>query len=250
MYNILIVDDNESFDIQLYNYIKYNTNNINIVNIATNGKEALNFLSNNEIDIILLDLQMPKINGLELIETLQKSTNFNAIKIIVISSHMELVNEIYSRGMLVENIFLKPFNISDIIEYINTIDIQNNDNYIYIRIKKLLLKFAFNTNNIGYSYLVDCIFLSIKNPNLLEQLNKFLYLKVSKKYRIKPNTIKWNIEKLIRSMIRYTEKNIIYEYFQYTIKPSPKVFIKKWLRYYKTKMITEVFHFFHFYCKI
>lgn len=227
MYNILIVDDNEYFDIQLYNYIKCNTNNINIVSIATNGEEAINFLSANKIDIILLDLEMPKINGLELIETLQKSVNFNTIKIIIISSHIELINEIYSRGMSVENIFLKPFKISDVIEYINTMDIQNSDNYIYTRIKKLLSKFDFNTNNIGYSYLVDCIFLSIKNPNLLEQLNNLLYLEVSKKYHIKPNTIKWNIEKMIRSMIRYTGKNIIYKYFQYTTKPSPKVFIKK-----------------------
>ena len=80
MLNILIVDDNKALDIQLYNYIKNNSNNINIIGLATNGKEALDFLKSRKIDIILLDLEMPEINGLELIKSIQETKKFRQTK--------------------------------------------------------------------------------------------------------------------------------------------------------------------------
>lgn len=225
MLNILIVDDNKALDIQLYNYIKNNSNNINIIGLATNGKEALDFLKSRKIDIILLDLEMPEVNGLELIKTMQETKKFKQTKIIVISSHIRLINEVYSKEYIVEHIFIKPFDFSILIQYINTIEIENMDIDIYNRIEKLLSNFDINTNTIGYNYLVDSIFLATKEPCLLEKLNKSLYLEVSKKHNVSSNKVKWNIEKIIRSIIRYTSLSIIHSFFQYTTNPSPKVFI-------------------------
>ena len=208
MLNILIVDDNKALDIQLYNYIKNNSNNINIIGLATNGKEALDFLKSRKIDIILLDLEMPEINGLELIKSIQETKKFRQIK---------------------------PFDFSTLIQYINTIEIENMDIDIYNRIEKLLSNFDINTNTIGYNYLVDSIFLAIKEPSLLEKLNKSLYLEVSRKHNVSSNKVKWNIEKIIRSIIRYTNLSVIHRFFQYTNNPSPKVFIREIVREILTK---------------
>ena len=235
MLNILIVDDNKALDIQLYNYIKNNSNNINIIGLATNGKEALDFLKSRKIDIILLDLEMPEINGLELIKSIQETKKFRQTKIIVISSHIRLINEIYSKECIVEHIFIKPFDFSTLIQYINTIEIENMDIDIYNRIEKLLSNFDINTNTIGYNYLVDSIFLAIKEPSLLEKLNKSLYLEVSRKHNVSSNKVKWNIEKIIRSIIRYTNLSVIHRLFQYTNNPSPKVFIREIVREILTK---------------
>lgn len=63
MIKVLIADDNIEFAINLMNYINDNTDNINVCNIAKNGKETLEILNNrNDIDIILLDYKMPIYN--------------------------------------------------------------------------------------------------------------------------------------------------------------------------------------------
>lgn len=234
MINVLIVDDNKDFDIQLHNYIKSNSNKINIIGITTNGKEALDFLLTNNIDIILLDLEMPKLNGLEFINELQKSNLLYIPKIIIMSSHIRLINKIHTINISIENTFLKPFDMSELIKFIVDTNKDINDDLIYLKINNLLSHFEFNTNNIGYTFFMDSIFLSIKNPTLLNQLNGLLYPEVSKmNNNINIKKIKWNIEKSIRSMIKYTSKNKICEFFSYTNAPSPKTFISKMVKLLK-----------------
>ena len=61
---------------------------IKIVGQASNGRECLDLLSNMEADVLLLDINMPILNGLEVLKILRKSKN--PIKILILTIHNEI----------------------------------------------------------------------------------------------------------------------------------------------------------------
>ena len=71
MLRVMLVDD-EPFILQgLKILVDWNKEGFDIVYTASNGKEALEYLKNNEVDLIISDVQMPVMNGLELLENIQ-----------------------------------------------------------------------------------------------------------------------------------------------------------------------------------
>lgn len=69
---MLIIDDEISCIKKLISYIFKNEENVRLLDIASNGIEALEILDKNKADIILLDLKMSKMNGINLIEKLER----------------------------------------------------------------------------------------------------------------------------------------------------------------------------------
>ena len=79
MLRVMLVDD-EPFILQgLKILVDWNKEGFDIVYTASNGKEALEYLKNNEVDLIISDIQMPVMNGLELLENIQKTGVSHAI---------------------------------------------------------------------------------------------------------------------------------------------------------------------------
>ncbi len=59
---------------------------INIVKTCNSGKELLKYISNNPVDVVLMDHRMPNINGVEAIAYLKKA--YSAIKVLILSYHI------------------------------------------------------------------------------------------------------------------------------------------------------------------
>lgn len=75
MLKVLLVDD-EPFIIQgLKVLIDWENEEFEIAGTASNGKEALQFLENENVDLVIADIRMPEMTGLELLETLRKDKN-------------------------------------------------------------------------------------------------------------------------------------------------------------------------------
>ncbi|TLP41006.1 response regulator [Arcobacter arenosus] len=88
---------------------------------AKNGEEALDVIKQNpDIDVVVTDLNMPIMSGLELIEKL-KEDNFNK-PIIIMSAHTEVdyINKAKEFG--VDNYLLKPFDFIKFIDLVTTMD--------------------------------------------------------------------------------------------------------------------------------
>lgn len=82
---------------------------------TSNGEDALRFLNNTkqQPDIIVLDLNMPKINGLEFLATLKKSKHFRHIPTVVLttSNHPKDILECYKIG--IAGYIIKPLKYED-----------------------------------------------------------------------------------------------------------------------------------------
>lgn len=109
MFNLLVVDD---FEIDRKNIIETITSmgeiDIQVVGECENGKEALEFVSENKVDIILTDIDMPYLNGLELAKNI--NATFPSIKIVFCSLYDEFE---YARKALYLNTYgyiLKPID--------------------------------------------------------------------------------------------------------------------------------------------
>ncbi|WP_281271835.1 response regulator [Oceanobacillus chungangensis] len=78
---------------------------------AATGKEALDKIYSNTFDLIILDYNIPIIDGEKLLETLEKENK--EVATIVISGLVEKIMDKVEQSKLVRKVIAKPFNISD-----------------------------------------------------------------------------------------------------------------------------------------
>ena len=109
MYNILVVDDDkeivESIEIFLRNE-GYN------VYKAYNGIEALDVLVNKEVHLILMDIMMPKLDGIKATIKIREEKN---IPIILVSAKSEDTDKIIGLNIGADDYITKPFNLLELI---------------------------------------------------------------------------------------------------------------------------------------
>lgn len=224
---IIIAEDNYNCSKNIFNRLINMRDDIDVIGITNNGEETLKTVEKYNPYLLLLDLKMPKKNGIDVLEELEKNTNVST-KIIVISGTIPMINRLnLVNSRLVVKIFVKPFNWEELCLSIHNecCKKESNVNYIsnYILIDEILHEFCFNFSSVFYIYLVKCI-----NKAVEKQLSlKELYKEVSEEENVNYKNLKWGIEKLINSMNRYTPETVIKRYFSYTNKPSPKLFISK-----------------------
>lgn len=102
--NILIVDDEKEIRDLVEIYLKsegYNTLQ------ACDGLEAINIVENNEVDLVILDVMMPNLNG---IETCLKIREMKEMPIIMLSAKSEDIDKILGLNMGADDYLTKPFN--------------------------------------------------------------------------------------------------------------------------------------------
>lgn len=108
MYNIFIVDD-EPFIIEgMKALVQWEDYGLHVVGNASNGSEALKKIENVHVDILLTDITMPVMDGLQLISKV-KERNSN-IKCIVLSGYQEFNYVKKGMELGIENYLLKPVN--------------------------------------------------------------------------------------------------------------------------------------------
>lgn len=128
MYNILVVDDDkeivESIEIFLRNE-GYN------VYKAYNGVEALDVLVNKDVHLILMDIMMPKLDGIKATIKIREEKN---IPIILVSAKSEDTDKIMGLNIGADDYITKPFNLLELIARVKsnlrryvTLGTYNND---------------------------------------------------------------------------------------------------------------------------
>ena len=228
MNHLAILEDNLEFSRNLLNYIVSRNKKIYLSSLAINAEEimeTINFLT--EGDIILLDLGLPEINGLEVIDKLVQK-NEPLPYIIIMSGNKELYGELRKYSKYIYAAIEKPFSFNRIVDMIEQITYETEQKCYEEIVKEELRKFEMNVTTIGYSYIVDAISLSLEDEELLKDMKNKLYKAISIKHgNVTTSNIKWAIEKCVKSTIRYTSSSVKREYFHVESKEriSPKLFI-------------------------
>ena len=114
-YNILIVDDEEEVSSIIKKYLSIYPRFKNIV-IASDGVQAIQKLQNQEFDLIITDLILPKRDGMTLIDDIRKIPQFSKTKIMVVSGFLSKDFVILALKKGVRQIVVKPFNALQILE--------------------------------------------------------------------------------------------------------------------------------------
>ena len=113
---ILLVEDEEAIKQKLMNNVPWSDYGFDPVLGASNGLEALTILEQNSIDIMVTDVQMPKMNGIELIKEIKKRDY--QLKIVVISGFAEFEYAQESIKLNVSDYLLKPFASRKLLELV------------------------------------------------------------------------------------------------------------------------------------
>lgn len=124
--HILLVEDNEG-DILLTVEALEEGRIANVIEVARDGQEAINNLSadlasNNLPDLILLDINLPKMNGHEVLEKLKKDENFKHIPVIILSTSSSEMDIIKSYNNHANCFITKPVEIDDFVKAIESIE--------------------------------------------------------------------------------------------------------------------------------
>ena len=121
--NILLVEDNEGDIILTLEALKETTLRNKVI-VARNGEKALEFLETATTlpDMILLDINLPKVDGLEVLVTIKNDERFKAIPVIMLSTSSSEVDIKASYENHANCFISKPVDLARFIEVIKTIE--------------------------------------------------------------------------------------------------------------------------------
>ena len=129
MLNILLVDDDDVDVMNVQRAFKKN-NILNPLSVAGNGLEALAVLRGEdghaplpkERRLILLDLNMPKMNGIEFLRELRADPNLSPITVIVLTTSDDERDKVEAYKLNVAGYILKPVTFMAFVEAMATLD--------------------------------------------------------------------------------------------------------------------------------
>ncbi len=185
MYRVLIVDDDMLVRMDIRALIDWNRLETDLLDDAVNGIEALKIIERHSPEIIILDISMPLMSGLEVIARL-KEIKYQG-KIIVLSCHddFDSVKEALKMGAsdyLLKHL-LKPEDLAESVKKaVHQLQIENRDRQEETRIRQLSKQ---SLSMLTDKFMKDLIYGSVKNANeLVERLNQLNLKMVISKYAI------------------------------------------------------------------
>lgn len=126
-YNILIVDDSQTMRSILAKNLEMTKLDLGAIHFAVNGKDALEKLSNFWIDLVITDLNMPEMSGVQLVEAMSKDGLLNTTPVIVVSTDGSQERIASLREMGIREYMRKPFTPESVSEAITRVLGEQNE---------------------------------------------------------------------------------------------------------------------------
>ena len=113
--NILIIEDEKKISTIMKSY--FEKEDYNVLQ-AFDGKEGLDLFNNNEVDLIILDLMLPKLPGEEVIKEIRNKSD---LPIIMVSAKVEEDNRVEGLRLGADDYVTKPFSPKELVERVKAV---------------------------------------------------------------------------------------------------------------------------------
>ena len=229
--------------------LKARSNDFDIIYATDDGSKIYDIIYEYKPDILLIDVFISKVDGLEVVEQIRANEELNETKIIFLSTvgSPRIISMAFSLGA--DYYIMKPCNpeiiVKRIVQMINmnrkllsideNDDLDNasdvpDDNSIENEVTSIIRDLGIPAHIKGYQYIREGIIMAINDMNMLNYITKLLYPNIAKKYKTKSSSVERAIRHAIEVAWSRGKMEVIEDIFGYTVsagkgKPTNSEFI-------------------------
>ena len=247
--NVAIADDNKRI-VDLLDHIVSSDKELNVVGKAGNGEELYEIIKTKEPDVVLLDIFMPKGDGLSVMEKVNRDKDMKkrpAFIVITAVGQEKITEDAFALGA--DYYILKPFDNDMVISRIKHTRTGQEKNFQEVRkvnayeskteymernletdVTNIIHEIGVPAHIKGYQYLRDAIIMSVSDMDMLNSITKILYPTIAKKHQTTPSRVERAIRHAIEVAWSRGKMDTIDALFGYTIntgkgKPTNSEFV-------------------------
>lgn len=244
---IVIVDDNKDLIRTMDSYFDKHPE-IEVIGTAVNGKLCLDLLETVNPDVLLLDIIMPHLDGIAVLDSIQKNDQLNNLQVIMLTAfgQEDVMKQAAELGA--SYFMLKPFEFDRLVTQIKQVagrkersqevplksnpekEAMQNKRIIDNIITNVIKEIGVPAHIKGYSYLREAIQMVYSDIELLGSITKVLYPEIAKKFQTTPSRVERAIRHAIEVAWNRGNYETISKMFGYTVhhlksKPTNSEFI-------------------------
>ncbi len=243
---VLIADDNREFCELLQEAIR-GEEGLEVVGVASHGMEVLELLAQQPVDVIVLDIIMPHLDGIGVLERLVQMELPNTPRVIVLTAFGQETMTQKALELGADYFILKPFNLkvlasrvkqlaataassgkktSSLSGKLSVVPARNLD----VEVTNVIHEIGIPAHIKGYLYLREAIIMVINRVDLLSGVTKELYPAIASKYKTTPSRVERAIRHAIEVAWSRGNVDVINGIFGHTVnrdrgKPTNSEFI-------------------------
>ena len=246
---VAIADDNERMIHMLGSMIE-SDNELELVGQADNGKDIYDIIKEIEPDVVLLDIIMPKEDGLTVMERINRDDSMKKHPVFIVVSAVSqerITEDAFNLGAYYY--ILKPFDNDMVLRRIKNLKhgvrgsvpklaaksssehvMQLLERNLEMDVTNVIHEIGVPAHIKGYQYLRDAIIMSVNDMEMLNSITKILYPTIAKKHHTTPSRVERAIRHAIEVAWSRGKLDAIDEMFGYTVnsgkgKPTNSEFI-------------------------
>lgn len=247
--NIAIADDNERM-VSLLGSLINDDNELELVGQADNGKDIYEIIKEKEPDVVLLDIIMPKVDGLTVMEKINHDSTMKKHPAFIVISAVgqeRITEDAFNLGACYY--IMKPFDNEMILNRIKHFKGEGRfrnrelrkmttgepvsamtERDLELDVTNVIHEIGVPAHIKGYQYLRDAIIMSVEDMEMLNSITKILYPTIAKKHQTTPSRVERAIRHAIEVAWSRGKMDTIDELFGYTVnngkgKPTNSEFI-------------------------
>ncbi|MDN5326886.1 MAG: two-component system, response regulator, stage 0 sporulation protein [Moorella sp. (in: firmicutes)] len=237
---MLIADDNREFCEVLEEYFNEQQDFV-LSGVAHNGQETLQLIQEQEPDIVILDIIMPHLDGIGVLEKLQVLNFEPRPKIVILTALGQESMTMRSVELGADYYILKPFDLEVLGNRLRQLanghplpaapyQVSRAGRNMDVEVTKIIHQMGVPAHIKGYQYLREAILMVIDDVSLLGAVTKELYPLIARKYMTTPSRVERAIRHAIELAWDRGNVEMMNKFFGYTInvergKPTNSEFI-------------------------
>ncbi|MEW6523141.1 MAG: sporulation transcription factor Spo0A [Bacillota bacterium] len=232
---VMIADDNREFCSILNQYISSQPD-LEVAAVAHNGTEALEILDKAQPDVMLLDIIMPHLDGIGVLERLNQRDRRPKVVMLTAFGQETITQRVV--GMGADYYILKPFDLEVLANRIRQLCNQPavakprvvKARSLDLDVTHLIHEIGIPAHIKGYLYLREAILMVVARYDLLSAVTKELYPSIAAKYQTTPSRVERAIRHAIEVAWNRGSLEVINSLFGHTVsqergKPTNSEFI-------------------------